>query len=406
MGKATLVRRTAGAALVMTALLVVSGFATAQDGDGAAARTMLEKAMADTAGLDSLSFDLLINARLVRDGEPMDRAFTGNYLLRGENDLYHHLKGKDNDQEIEIYSRGGTHFIHLVDAKKYDKIERDIPRSRLMAGLSGGMLQAPTVWLSDFVHNNPELFETEKISPAAAKEIDGTACDGVRLEYEGFEVTAWLAPGETRVLREFTADLAKSIPEPEAGKEKTTVLVTFTLSNWQPNIALADDKFTFTPPEGVTLNVREEPEGALKKGAPAPDFTLPLLGGGEVKLSTNKGKVVILDFWASWCGPCRQAMPIVDKVAHEMADQGVLLYAVNLREDEDRIRTFLDSQKLKTTVLLDKEGDAAEDYGVESIPMLVVVDPKGNVSEIFQGVGPDLETDLRNALKAALEAGK
>lgn len=104
--------------------------------------------------------------------------------------------------------------------------------------------------------------------------------------------------------------------------------------------------------------------------------------------------------------PYAPAMPIVDKVAHEMADQGVLLYAVNLREDEDRIRTFLDSQKLKTTVLLDKEGDAAEDYGVESIPMLVVVDPKGNVSEIFQGVGPDLETDLRNALKAALEAGK
>lgn len=404
MGKATFARHTAGAALAITALLAVSGFAAAQD--GASARAMLEKAMADTAALDSLSFDLLINARLVRDGEPMDRAFSGSYFLRGESDLYHHLKGKDNEQEIEIFSRGGKHFIHLVDAKNYDVIERDIPRSRLMAGLSGGMLQAPTVWLADFVHNSPELFETENISPADAKEIEGTTCDGVRLEYEGFEVTAWLAPGENRVLRQFTADLAKSIPEPEAGKEKTTVQVTFTLSNWQSNPALSDEKFTFTPPEGVTLNEREEPKGALKRGEAAPDFTLPLLDGGEAKLSANKGKVVILDFWASWCGPCRQAMPIVDKVAHEMAEQGVVLLAVNLREDEDRIRTFLDSQKLKMDVVLDKEGATAKDYGVESIPMLVVVDPKGNVAEIFQGVGPDMESELRGAVKKALEAGK
>ena len=67
-------------------------------------------------------------------------------------------------------------------------------------------------------------------------------------------------------------------------------------------------------------------------GKPAPDFALDLLGGKKFRLAEAKGKVVVLDFWATWCGPCLQAMPQVEKVAGEFRDQGVQLVAVNLQE--------------------------------------------------------------------------
>ncbi len=139
-------------------------------------------------------------------------------------------------------------------------------------------------------------------------------------------------------------------------------------------------------------------------GKPAPDFHLELLGSGgkKFRLSEQKGHVVILDFWATWCGPCLQAMPQVEKVAHEFEDQGVQLIAVNLEEPAKTISNMLERHKLKVTVAMDIDGVAATKYEATAIPQTVIIDRDGKVARLFVGGGPKLADELRDALREVL----
>jgi thiol-disulfide isomerase/thioredoxin len=139
-------------------------------------------------------------------------------------------------------------------------------------------------------------------------------------------------------------------------------------------------------------------------GKPAPDFNLELLGSGGKKfhLADQKGHVVVLDFWATWCGPCLQTMPLVEKVAEEFADQGVQLIAVNLEEPAKTITNMLERHKLKLTVAMDIDGVAAGKYEATAIPQTVIIDREGKVARLFVGGGPKLADQLREALREVL----
>jgi thiol-disulfide isomerase/thioredoxin len=139
-------------------------------------------------------------------------------------------------------------------------------------------------------------------------------------------------------------------------------------------------------------------------GKLAPDFELELLEGKTFHLAESKGRVVVLDFWATWCGPCLQAMPQVERVTTEFRDQGVQLIAVNLHEPPRDISAMLERHKLKLTVALDKDGIVAERYAAQAIPQTVVIDRDGNVARCFVGGGLHLGDQLREALQAVLSA--
>ena len=141
-------------------------------------------------------------------------------------------------------------------------------------------------------------------------------------------------------------------------------------------------------------------------GKPAPDVEQQLLGGDRFSLKALRGKkIVILDFWATWCGPCVQEMPLVAKVAEQYRDKGVALYCVNQGEEADEIQSFLDAKGLKVTVSLDPAGQAASAYGVEGIPTLVLIDQAGVVHSVHVGFRPDIDGKLKAELDAIL-AGK
>ena len=138
-------------------------------------------------------------------------------------------------------------------------------------------------------------------------------------------------------------------------------------------------------------------------GAQAPDVELQLLGGGMFGLAKHLDKdIVILDFWATWCGPCRQSMPEIVGVANEYAGKGVVLYTVNQGDSPEAIRNFLQTIDVQCAVALDPIGEAALPYGALAIPQTVIIDKKGRVQEVYEGYGSGLPQQMRRDLDALL----
>jgi thiol-disulfide isomerase/thioredoxin len=119
-------------------------------------------------------------------------------------------------------------------------------------------------------------------------------------------------------------------------------------------------------------------------GKQAPDFILPVIYGqgiGEnVRLSDQQGRVVVLDFWASWCGPCRRQTPIVDSVAKAFAGKAVTVLGVASSDEQSAAQAFLTEQGVSYRSLIDTDGMASRAFGVSMLPTLIVVDKTGSVT--------------------------
>ena len=146
------------------------------------------------------------------------------------------------------------------------------------------------------------------------------------------------------------------------------------------------------------------PALAVDDGKPAPAFILPVLGGGApVSLDQHKGKVVFVDFWASWCGPCRQSLPLYDKLNTELASQPFTVLAINLDEDDAQANAFLKEHPVHYTVLRDPAGDVPKTFGVLGMPTSYVIDQHGIVRAHHSGFNPsDIDT-LRKEVHDLLE---
>jgi thiol-disulfide isomerase/thioredoxin len=142
-------------------------------------------------------------------------------------------------------------------------------------------------------------------------------------------------------------------------------------------------------------------------GKAAKDFTLDTLDGKTVKLSALKGDVVVLDFWATWCGPCQHSLPHLQKLSadKERADKGLKVYAVNDQEKKNVVQAFLNENHYTFTVPLDKDGKVMESYMVQGIPTTVIVGRDGVIAKVFVGYGgedsaKEIDTAVDDALKA------
>ncbi|MFN3714845.1 MAG: TlpA disulfide reductase family protein [Alcanivoracaceae bacterium] len=132
----------------------------------------------------------------------------------------------------------------------------------------------------------------------------------------------------------------------------------------------------------------------------APDFTLKSRAGGNVKLSELRGQVVMINFWASWCGPCRQEMPHLEAIHKEYEDYGFVLLGINVDEKPELAERLLAQIPVSFPILFDPDSAISRLYKVDAMPTTILIDRDGNMRYLHRAYRPGYEKMYRDQVKA------
>ncbi len=141
---------------------------------------------------------------------------------------------------------------------------------------------------------------------------------------------------------------------------------------------------------------------AGSSSGPAPDFSLQSLDGSTVRLSDLKGQVVLINFWATWCAPCREEMPLLDAIYQKYNRLGVELLGINVEDDASGAQKYLNETPVTFPILFDPDGRVSKQYQVKAMPSTILVDRHGNVRHIHYGYKPGYENDYQDQIRALI----
>lgn len=141
---------------------------------------------------------------------------------------------------------------------------------------------------------------------------------------------------------------------------------------------------------------------ALAGSGQAPDFALKGSGGENIRLSELRGQVVLINFWASWCGPCRQEMPHLDELYQKYEPLGFTLLAVNVEQDRRKADKLLADVPVTFPVLFDDRNEVSKLYDVVAMPSTVLVDRDGNVRHVHHGYKPGYEQTYQEQIRSLI----
>lgn len=275
--------------------------------------------------------------------------------------------------------------------------------------------------LFDFFAGRPGLEDLVDAS-APVQLVPGAAAgkQQIRFSRKGrYGTTTVTVDAETRQIERIQAQFEPMVQESSQlprDRQLTSFVVTETFANVRLNAPIGDAVFATRPPEGARLkDERTQEEGGrrnlLTAGMQAPDFQLPGLDGKTVSLSSLRGSVVLLDFWATWCLGCRDSLALSVTLHETFAKQGLSVWAVHtlgedmkpIEDNPDAINVFLRQEGLTgLPVLMDSKGAVKRRFSVVGLPTSVVIDRAGNVEQVFFGV-PDAKEMLRALRSAGLE---
>jgi peroxiredoxin len=141
------------------------------------------------------------------------------------------------------------------------------------------------------------------------------------------------------------------------------------------------------------------PAFALSTSAPAPQFSLAARGGKTINLAQYKGQVVMINFWATWCGPCRQEMPLLESIYKQYHKAGFTLLGVNVEPDAKPAEDYLKAIPVSFPILFDTKSEVSKMYEVSGMPSTIIVDRKGNVRVIHHGYKPGDENEYQDSIR-------
>lgn len=235
-----------------------------------------------------------------------------------------------------------------------------------------------------------ELFLTDPFSdeinsmfldPQGIDSVGGVQCSVFLVTYSGGQESRWYLGSED--------NLPRRVDRIRVDAEGNTSSVVLEISDLEVNSHIPDSIFRLTPPDGMdVINYC----AFLKIGNPAPVWTLQDTAGNTVSLDDLRGNVVVLDFWATWCGPCSAVMPQIQALHEAYSGDPVRIYGVNVRENGDP-EEFMLENGYTYGLLLDGD-EVGEEYLVSGIPTLYVIDQQGNVAFSEVGSSPELGVEL------------
>ncbi len=226
---------------------------------------------------------------------------------------------------------------------------------------------------------------------------------------------ALFAKGQTQTVQSFLGLIIKFWGTTRPGMEKYQAVDegnAAKIHKWQAEIAAGKtpslNRFDFTADAPASAAAAPPEPALLAAGTSAPDFAVQDKGGRTVHLSDYKGKVVVLDFWATWCGPCQRSLPHTNTVARKFAGQNVVVLAVNVWDTQSAFDQWLPKHPEYNAIqfAIDPTPTQGQDvasrlYHVSGIPTQYVISPGGTVARSFVGFGGPTD-DLSNAITAAL----
>ncbi len=206
----------------------------------------------------------------------------------------------------------------------------------------------------------------------------------------------WIEKTGFVILKEVTRWRFRLAP----GEPFTEATETFALKRFQVNQPIEESRFAFYPPPQARSLISSG--GSISSASPllgeaAPDFSSKSLDGKEYSLEKLKGRVLLLDFWASWCKPCRIEMPIVEKLYQEYKNKGLVVLGIN-DENPELMRNFLKESAVTFPLLLD-DGEIMHSFKIRAIPTLILLDREGKIA--WHHVGTSGEGMLRRVFEEA-----
>ena len=297
----------------------------------------------------------------------------------------------DNGREggAAVYD-GRDSWVYLPRAKRFAKLKA---ATEVQAGgFNFGAIR--TRFINRYQAVDERIIEARITGSEAIRLQDREAsCQKVEISYnpppglrEGeIDRIYWIETSTALIVRE--RSIASMIAPNSTQKVTVTQDLEFQAATTEDD--LDSGLFQFVPPPGaqrVESFVDDAPAGE-PVDMEAPDLTLESFAGVEVQLTKLRGKVVLLDFWATWCGPCRYDMPHVQRLHEEFSDDGLVVYGVNA-EQVAVAKSYLDENSYSFGQLKDARMRAARLFHVRAIPTFVVIDRQGRISSYFQGTRP------------------
>ncbi len=356
---------------------------------------VLKEASAAIAAQKTFLLDATVEYRGKYQGSEEEVDTTFAIALDRAGQLSIHVENPDS--EMSFY-RTDTEFTRYIPAFNQYVVETPEMSAEELIVLSGFELIEPAMRaVATLVVAEPfsGAFTPEGLSYVGSEPQNGRACDRIRFTAAGYTYDVWIEEAPGRLVRRIEPDMAP-LEEKFSAQYGTQFdfQVAAVLSTWDVG-ADVSNAVKFSAPDDALkvaqfMPPRPESEAEKLAGSPAPDFTLPLLAGGELALSKEKGNVILLDFWATWCVPCRRGLPVIKVLHDELDGKGVKIFSVNQADDPEVIKQFLTEFGLEgLPVALDADRGVSDNYFADMIPQTVIIGRDGVIRKVHLGIPLD-----------------